>query len=122
MLDTQNPVVNVPIRRDEGGAIRVSATRVTLAVLLETYKLGYTPQELHEAYDVLPLADIYAVIAYYHQHRAALDAYLQGVRDEGERLRREIEAKQPPQITRAELLQRLEAQQPSSDPGHDEAT
>ena len=100
----------VPLRTDEHGSIRVSGTRVTLDTVIARYHQGDSPEVIHEGFDVLPLNDIYAVIAYYLAHREELDAYLLRRDEEAERIRQEWETKYPPKITRAELLKRLEAQ------------
>jgi uncharacterized protein (DUF433 family) len=56
-----------------------------------------TPEAIHEGFDVVPITDIYAVIAYYLGHRDELDAYLKHRQDEADRIRQEIEANDPPQ-------------------------
>jgi hypothetical protein len=53
---------------------------------------------------MLDLADVYGVIAYYLRHRKEIDDYLNTRRQEAEKLRQEIEAKQP---NRAELRAKL---------------
>lgn len=106
--------MTIPLRTDEHGAIRVSGTRVTLDTVIARYHQGDSPETIHEGFDVLPLNDIYAVIAYYLAHREELDAYLLRREEEAERLRQEWEAKYPPKVTKAELLARLAAKnQPS---------
>jgi uncharacterized protein (DUF433 family) len=101
--------MTIPLRMDEHGAIRVSGTRVTLDTVIARYHQGDSPEAIHEGFDVLPLHDIYAVIAYYLAHRDEFDAYLKRREEEAERLRQEWEAKYPPKVTKAELLARLEA-------------
>ena len=107
--------MTIPLRMDEHGAIRMSDTRVTLDTVIARYHQGDSPEVIHEAFDVLPLNDIYAVIAYYLAHRDELDAYLQRREVEAERLRQEWEAKYPPKVTKAELLARLEARKNDQD-------
>lgn len=88
-----NPLImTVPLRADEHGTIRVSGTRVTLDTVVARYHQGDSPEDIHEGFDVLPLNDIYAVIAYYLAHREEFDAYLQRRDAEAEQIRREIEA------------------------------
>jgi uncharacterized protein (DUF433 family) len=99
--------VNLPLKIDEHGAIRVSGTRVTLDTLIARYHQGDTPEAIHEGFETIPLADIYAVIAYYLDHQEEVDAYLKRRDEEGERIRQEWEARYPP-ITKAELLTRLD--------------
>jgi len=100
---------------DEHGAIRVSGTRVTLDSIINYYLQGESPEDLHEGFPTVPLTDIYAVIAYYLAHRDELDGYLKRRKDEGERIRQEMEAKYPPKVTRAELLKRLEVKKNDQD-------
>lgn len=102
------PTIIVPMKMDADGNIRISGTRVMLDTLIAYYKQGQTPEELHESFDTVPLEDVYAVITYYLAHREALDAYLKQREEEGERLRREIEASYTPeQRARHERLLRL---------------
>lgn len=63
-----------PLRVDEGGAVRVGKSRVSLDVVVEQYENGMTPEDLVRAYDSLDLADVHAVIAYYLRHRAEVRA------------------------------------------------
>lgn len=87
----------VPLRMDEDGAIRVSGTRVPLDTVIARHHQGDSPEAIHAAFDVLPLNDIYAVIAYYLAHRVELDEYLQRRDAEAERIRQEIEASYTPE-------------------------
>jgi uncharacterized protein (DUF433 family) len=89
--------VTLPLKMDKHGAIRVSGTRVTLDTVIACYHQGDSPEAIHEGFDVLPLNDIYAVIAYYLAHRDELDAYLKRGQEEAERLRQEWEASYTPE-------------------------
>ena len=71
-LDPEPP----PIRIDEGGAVRVGPTRVTLAVVIGLFLQGMSPEELVEDFPTLALADVYGTIAYYLRHRDEVDAFL----------------------------------------------
>lgn len=84
--------VTLPLKMDEHGTIRVSGTRVPLDTVIARYHQGDSPEAIHEGFDVLPLNDIYVVIAYYLAHRDELDAYLQHREEEAERIRLEVEA------------------------------
>jgi uncharacterized protein (DUF433 family) len=101
--------LGVPLTTDEHEGIRVSGTRVTLDTLIGYYHQGQTPEDLHEGFPTVPLADLYAVVAYYLANRAEVDIYLQQREAEGERIQQEWEARYPPP-TKADLLARLEAQ------------
>jgi uncharacterized protein (DUF433 family) len=89
--------VALPLKMDEHGTIRVSGTRVTFDTVIACYHQGDSPEAIHEGFDVLPLNDIYAVIAYYLAHRDELDAYLKRGQEEAERLRQEWEASYTPE-------------------------
>lgn len=95
---TDTPTLAVPISTDEHGVIRVSGTRVTLDSLLNYYLQGETPEDLHDGFSTVPLADIYSIIAYYLNHRDEIDRYLERRRAESDRARQNIEADYPPEV------------------------
>jgi uncharacterized protein (DUF433 family) len=97
-----------PLRVDEGGAVRVGNTRITLDLIVEQYENGMTPEEMVRAYDTLALADAHAAIAYYLRHKAEVRAYLKRRAEEAEALRAKIEAERP-RVSREELLARRNA-------------
>ncbi|MFN8374820.1 MAG: DUF433 domain-containing protein [Anaerolineae bacterium] len=99
----------IPIRLDENGRWRVGQTRVLLDLVIYAFRRGGTPESIIDQYDVLSLEDVYLALGYYLRHREELDAYLRQQEQEAEALRREIEANQPPVLTREILLARLEA-------------
>jgi uncharacterized protein (DUF433 family) len=57
-----------PLRLDEGGAVRVGKSRISLDLVVEQYENGMTPEDMVRAYETLDLADVHAVIAYYLRH------------------------------------------------------
>ncbi len=97
-----------PLRVDEGGAVRVGKSRISLDLVVEQYENGITPEDMVRAYDTLLLAEVYAVIAYYLRHENEVRAYLTRRAEEAETLRTKIEGERP-RVTRDELVARRSA-------------
>ena len=104
-----------PLRVDEGGAVRVGNSRISLDLIVEQYENGMTPEDMVRAYDTLVLADVHAVIAYYLRHRDEVRVYLRRREEEAESLRAKIEAERP-RISREELLARRSAREKAKAP------
>jgi uncharacterized protein (DUF433 family) len=104
-----------PLREDQGGAVRVGNSRITLDLVVEQYENGMTPEDMVRAYDTLELADVHAVIAYYLRHRDEVRAYLKRREGEAEALRAKIEAERP-RVSRGELLARRSAREKADAP------
>src|SRR5436190_10130482 len=105
-LHTEAP----PLRVDEGGAMRVGKSRISLDLVVEQYENGMAPEDMVRAYDTLALADVHAVIAYYLRHKSEVQAYLKRRGEEGESLRAQLEAERP-RVGREELLARRSAKE-----------
>ena len=60
----------VPLKMNDSG------TRVPIDTIIGAFNDGATPQDIARSYDSVPLADIFAVIAYYLHHKDEVDAYL----------------------------------------------
>ncbi len=56
-----------------GGKPRIAGHRITVQNVAVWSRLGQSPDEIAAGYD-LPLAAVYAALAYYHDHRAEVDA------------------------------------------------
>jgi len=84
--------VALPLKMDEHGTIRVSGTRVTLDTIITSYLQGNSPEIIHECFDVVPLNDVYATIAYYLAHEDEINTYLSQRDAEAERIRKQWEA------------------------------
>ena len=95
-----------PLRVDGDGVVRVGGTRVTLDAVVTAYLEGATAEEIVLRYDSLRLADVHAVISYYLEHRAEVEAYLAQRHQEAEELRRQVEARTPQAGIRERLLAR----------------
>ena len=104
-----------PLREDEGGAIRVGKSRISLDLIVEQYENGMSPEDMVRAYDTLVLADVYTVIAYYLRHREEVRAYLKRRAEEAEALRAKIEADRP-RVSQEELLARRSAREKDNAP------
>jgi uncharacterized protein (DUF433 family) len=75
----------LPLAVDSDGTVRVGGTRVTLETVVHAFRNGLTAEQIAEAYDAIRLADVYATIAYYLDHREAVDTYIaQRGREAGE--------------------------------------
>lgn len=103
-LDVAVPVV--PLRSDQHGVMRVGKTRVRLDTVITAWKQGATPEQISEDFDVLDLADIYAVISYYLNHQTEVEQYLEQNQRAGEQLRAENDRRFPQSGLRERLLAR----------------
>lgn len=104
------------LHTDEDGTIRVSGTRVTLDTVIACYQQGYSPEEVHEAFDVLPIDDIRAIFSYYLEKRSEIDLYLAQREQEAELIRQKIEATYTPEQRERhqQLMQGIEAKRKQS--------
>ena len=94
-----------PLRNTPNGTIYIADTRVPLETVIAAFHQGDSPEQIVDSYDVLKLADVYAVIAYYLNHREEVEKYIQEGEAEAERVRREIESQRPDMFSlRARLL------------------
>lgn len=105
----------IPLRMDDGGAVRVGKSRISLDLVVEQFEKGMTPEGMVRAYDTLKLADVYAVIAYYLRHRDEIQAYLKQRAEEAESLRAKIDAKCP-RLALEERLARRNARENADAP------
>jgi uncharacterized protein (DUF433 family) len=97
----------ISLRIDEHGVIRVGDSQVLLDIVIREFNNGAEPEAIAHSFPTLNLADVYGVIAYYLRHRQEIDNYLHTRRREAEKLRQEIEARQPSRVElRAKLLAR----------------
>lgn len=86
---------DIPLRKDETGAVRVGGTRVLLELVIRAFQDGATPEAIVQRYSSLNLADVYAVIAYYLRHREQVEDYLNQREQQAEQIQRTIESQQP---------------------------
>lgn len=97
-------ITEVPLRQAIHGVILVGDTRVPLDTVLWWFNQGDSPEDIVQHFTSLKLADVYAVIGYYLQHREEVDAYLRKRTEELAQIRAEVEAQQPVAEWRARLL------------------
>lgn len=98
----------VPLVRDDVGRLMVPGTRISLDVLVAAFKRGDSPEAVHENYESVALADVYAIFAYYLRHRHEVEDYLTEQERLGAETQARIEAIDPPDGLRARLLARLD--------------
>ena len=89
--------IDVPLRTDDHGKIRVGGTRILLELVIHAFQQGDTAEGIVDSYPTLKLADVYAVLAYYLTHRAEVDAYVRQADEAAERIQRETEARYSPE-------------------------
>jgi hypothetical protein len=108
-IDFKPLTVTVPLREDPPGVFRVGTSRVLLELVIRAFKRGETPEGIVRSYRTLRLADVYAVISHYLANPAPFDNYLRQCDEQAEAVRHEIEAVQPPGISKEELMARARA-------------
>jgi len=100
---TVEPITH--IRRDERGVAWIADTNTkVIEVVLDEVAYGWDAREIQRQHPHLSLAHIHAALAYYYDHKTEIDAQIKQADVEYHQLH--AEAKN--QITRAELLARLE--------------
>ena len=97
----------VPLVRDDAGRLMLVGTRVPLDTLIAAFKRGESPEAIHESYDTVQLADIYAVLAYYLHHREEVESYLSERERHDSQTQAWIEAEYPNDGLRAKLRARM---------------
>ena len=100
-------VIEMPLRLDDAGAIRVGNTRVLLDTIITAFNMGTPPEKIADQFDAVNLTQIYQVIGYYLANKEAVDAYLVKRQAEAEILLREWELKHP-RPTKEMLMKRYE--------------
>ena len=93
----------LPLRLDAQGTIRVGQSRVTLDTVIAAYHQGASPETIARQYPAVTLAEVYGAIAYYLQHQAEMDAYLQARLAEAAPLREALEDRFNPVGLREQL-------------------
>jgi uncharacterized protein (DUF433 family) len=76
----------VPLAQDERGSIRVTGSRVTLDTIVHRYQVGDSVKRIHSGFPTVSIAQIKAILDWYHQHQAEADEYLQELDAENEKI------------------------------------
>jgi uncharacterized protein (DUF433 family) len=99
----------IPLKADQDGVMRVGETRVTLDTVVRAFDQGHTAEEIVSHYPALRLADVYAIIAYYLNNQAAIQAYLKQQKEETQKIWEHIESNADYQGFRQRLIARRQA-------------
>jgi uncharacterized protein (DUF433 family) len=62
---------------ERNGGYYVTGTRVSLDSVVYSFRRGSSPETVQAEYPVLNLAQVYGAIAFYLDHRAEVDQYLE---------------------------------------------
>jgi len=79
---------------------------VTLDSIVRQFNSGATTEQIQEDFPSLTLSDIYSVIAYFLQHRIAVEDYLREQVEAAAEVQREVERQLETQDLRGRLRQR----------------
>jgi uncharacterized protein (DUF433 family) len=69
--------VTVHIHLDERGRGWIDDTNVKVIEVVQDKLAGMSPEEIHEGYPHLSLAQIHAALAHYYDHKAEFDAEIE---------------------------------------------
>ncbi|MFL6216039.1 MAG: DUF433 domain-containing protein [Blastocatellia bacterium] len=84
-------VTTTHIYLDEHGVAWITgANTKVIEVVLDRMAYGWGPEEIHEQYPYLSLAQIHAAFSYYYDHQAELDADIERRHQEVEEMRRKM--------------------------------
>jgi len=101
------------IEVDDRGVAKIAGSRSKVRMIVVDRRNGLSPEEIHDAYPHLSLAQIHAALAYYFDHQAEIDAEI----EEADRYVEEMRARQSNKFTRAELESKWRAMFGTEPPG-----
>jgi uncharacterized protein (DUF433 family) len=102
------------INLDERGIVYIAGTSIKVTdVVIDATTWPMTPECIQDNYPRLSLAQIYSALAYYHDHKAEIDALLEQWDQEHSRLRDQ----DGDPLTRETLVERLKRSQ--EEPPHE---
>lgn len=96
----------IMLTKTKAGVLRIGDTRVSLDSVIIAFNQGAAPEQIVYDYDTLTLAEVYAAISYYLQHRETVDDYLAKRAKQNEKLRESNDARFNHQGIREKLLAR----------------
>lgn len=105
-LDFEPLSVEVALREDPPGVLRVGRSRVLLELVLRAFQRGESPEGIVRSYPTLRLVDVYAVLGRYLADSRPFDDYLRLCDQQSDAVRHEIEASQGPGIDKETLIAR----------------
>ena len=85
----------VPLYVDATSDVRITGSRVLYDLVVHCHNRGDSAETIAENFPTASLANVYGALAYYHNHREQVDAYVAWRDAEGERRREESENKFP---------------------------
>lgn len=101
--------MDVPLKTDTDGTIRVGQTRVRIDTVIYAFNEGYTAEEIVSQYPTLNLSEVYAVLAYYLNDRTTIDKYLAERAYMAKAIQQDIESRTEYREFREQLLKRRSA-------------
>ena len=103
---------NVPLWVDEEhGVIRIPGTRLKLETVMSMYYQGHTdPEEVVRSYDTLTVETVDRILKWYDARREEVDAYMEWVEQEEERIRVEFEPRMAQVIGRKGIARQVQTQ------------
>jgi uncharacterized protein (DUF433 family) len=108
---TAAPIYHICL--DTQGVAYVAGTSIKVAdIVVDATTWGLTPPQIRENYPNLSMSQIYAALAYYHDHQAEIDAQLAAWDAENERLR----AENPNPLSREQFEARRRRTPPAETP------
>ena len=87
------------------GNLYLGATRITVDTVIAFWHKGRTPERIHESFPHVPLYAVYGTIAYYLEHKDAVDAFFRETEELAEARQAAVEAEHPELFAR--LRQRI---------------
>jgi uncharacterized protein (DUF433 family) len=113
------PVVSLDyIEVDDRGVARIIGTRSKVMQVVMDQMNGLSPEQIHEQYSHLSMAQVHAALAYYYDHKNEVDEQIK----EGRRFVDEMRLQHPNRLSRDEWVARWKTKYPDRPvPGEGEA-